>query len=161
MYRSINRRTWLAGALLCCGMAGCGQRHADPVTPTAGNIAAGATGSAGESATTGASAPAGERIYDGNCVACHQQDARGVPGVYPSLVGSPLLLGDPQTLAGWVIEGRRPASLPPGRYSTAMPRFGWLKAADAAALFTYLRSHFGNSAGAVDAATVARAVDSP
>jgi hypothetical protein len=39
-----------------------------------------------------------------------------------------------------------------------MPQFGWMKAPDAAALFTYLRSHFGNSAPAVDAATVAGAL---
>jgi len=76
--------------------------------------------------------------------------------VYPSLVGSPTLLGDPQALALWVIKGQRPVSMPAGRYSTHMPQFGWLTAADAAALFTYLRSHFGNSAPPVDVATVER-----
>jgi mono/diheme cytochrome c family protein len=49
--------------------------------------------------------------------------------------------------------------MPPGRYSTAMPQFGWLKDADAAALFTYLRSSFGNHAAPVDAATVASALE--
>jgi len=34
----------------------------------------------------------------------------------------------------------------PGRYATAMPKFGWLNDADAAALLTYLRSSFGNRA---------------
>jgi hypothetical protein len=61
-------------------------------------------------------------------------------------------------LARWVLKGLRPASLPEGRYSTVMPQFGWMKAPDAAALFTYLRSHFGNSAPSVDAATVAGAL---
>ena len=103
-------------------------------------------------------ADTGARIYGGNCVACHQQDARGLEGVYPSLVGSPVLLGDPKELALWVIKGRRPPSMPAGRYSTMMPQFGWMKAPDAAALFTYLRAHFGNSAPAVDAATVAQAL---
>ncbi len=97
----------------------------------------------------------GARLYAGNCVACHQEDAHGLKGVYPSLVGSPVILGDPASLALWVIKGRRPASLPEGRYSTMMPQFGWMKAPDAAALFTYLRSHYGNSAPSVDAATVA------
>lgn len=99
---------------------------------------------------------AGARIYSGNCAACHQQDARGIPGVYPSLVGSPILLGDPQQLVLWVTQGQRPVSMPAGRYSTRMPQFGWLSAKDAAALFTYMRSHFGNSAPAVDVATVER-----
>jgi mono/diheme cytochrome c family protein len=78
--------------------------------------------------------------------------------VYPSLVGSTVLLGDPKALTLWVIKGQRPASMPEGRYPTKMLLFGWLKPADAAALFTYLRSHFGNDASAVDAATVTQAL---
>ncbi len=69
-----------------------------------------------------------------------------------------MVLGDPAALALWVVEGRRPASMPAGRYSTQMPPFGWLKPADAAVLFSYLRSNFGNSAPPVDAATVAKAL---
>jgi hypothetical protein len=34
-----------------------------------------------------------------------------------------------------------------------------MKPADAAALFTYLRSHFGNAASAVDAATLEKDLD--
>ncbi len=48
--------------------------------------------------------------------------------------------------------------MPAGRYPTQMLQFGWMKPADAAALFTYIRSNFGNSAPPVDAATVARAL---
>jgi len=97
-------------------------------------------------------------MYSGNCIPCHQQDAQGIPGVYPSLAGSPVVLGDPKELALWVMRGQRPPSMPAGRYPTAMTPFGWMKPADAAALFTYLRSNFGNEAAAVDAATVARAL---
>jgi len=100
----------------------------------------------------------GERIFNGNCVACHQQSGVGIPGVYPSLVASPVVLGDPAQLARWVIKGQRPETMPVGRYPTQMLQFGWLKPADAAALFTYLRSSFGNSAAPVDAATVAAAL---
>jgi mono/diheme cytochrome c family protein len=100
----------------------------------------------------------GERIYDGSCAACHRADGQGIPGVYPSLAGSPVVAGDPEALAAWVIKGQRPATMPPaGRYPTKMLQFGWLKDQDAAALLTFVRSHFGNSAPAVDAATVARA----
>ncbi len=78
--------------------------------------------------------------------------------MYPSLAGSAVVQGDPRELALWVLKGQRPASMPAGRYSTQMLQFGWLKPADAAALFTYLRSSFGNSAPPVDAATVAQAL---
>ena len=123
---------WLAAASWC--LAGCSGREAPPDPDT------------------------GARLFNGNCVACHQQDGRGVPGVYPSLVGSPVLLGDPQELARWVIKGQRPAALPASRYPTIMPKFGWLKPADAAALFTYLRSNFGNAGAYVDPATVKNAL---
>jgi hypothetical protein len=56
------------------------------------------------------------------------------------------------------MKGQRPATMPMGRYSTQMLQFGWMKPADAAALFTYVRSNFGNSAAPVDAASVARAL---
>jgi mono/diheme cytochrome c family protein len=78
--------------------------------------------------------------------------------VYPALAGSPTVIGDPKGLVRWVIRGQRASSMPAGRYSTVMPQFGWLSAADAAALFTYLRSSFGNHAPPVDAATVASAL---
>jgi mono/diheme cytochrome c family protein len=100
----------------------------------------------------------GARIYGGNCVPCHQQSGVGIPGVYPSLAGSPVVLGDPAELARWVMKGQRPPSMPAGRYTTQMMPFGWLKPADAAALFSYLRSNFGNAAPPVDAAAVAQAL---
>jgi mono/diheme cytochrome c family protein len=106
-----------------------------------------------------AAADAGARIYNGSCIACHQEDARGIPGVYPSLVGSPVVLGDPGVLALWVVKGRRPSSMPAGRYPTTMMQFGWMNAQDAAALLTYLRSSHGNEAPPVDAALVAHALD--
>jgi hypothetical protein len=65
-----------------------------------------------------------------------------------------VLRGDPQTLARWVVKGERPASMPEGRYPTKMPQFGWLKTPDAAALFTFLRSSFGNDASPVDPADI-------
>jgi mono/diheme cytochrome c family protein len=106
-----------------------------------------------------AAADAGARIYNGSCIACHQEDARGIPGVYPSLVGSPVVLGDPSVLALWVVKGRRPSSMPAGRYPTTMMQFAWMNAQDAAALLTYLRSSHGNEAPPVDASLVAHALD--
>ena len=107
----------------------------------------------------GVAAPAdlGARLYNQNCVPCHREDGVGVPTVYPSLARSPVVQGDPTQLAQWVLSGKRPASMPAGRYSTQMLLFGWMKDPDAAALLTYVRSNFGNDAPPVDAATVAKA----
>lgn len=142
-----RQRSWVLIPLLG-GMVGCA-----PGSPQESAAAAAPAVAPPGSPMTGA----GAELFNGNCSACHQQSGQGVPGVYPALAGSPTVLGDPKALARWVIHGQRAPSMPAGRYSTAMPQFGWLKDADAAALFTYLRSSFGNHAPPVDAATVARA----
>jgi mono/diheme cytochrome c family protein len=142
----------LAGALAACSAKkkpGQPQAASDVPAATAAVVA----GDAGPSA-----AEVGARIYSGNCVPCHQQTGMGIAGVYPSLAGSPVVLGDPAQLALWVVKGQRPLSMPAGRYPTQMLQFGWMKPADAAALFSYVRSNFGNSAAPVDAAAVARAL---
>jgi mono/diheme cytochrome c family protein len=98
----------------------------------------------------------GAALYAQNCVPCHHEGGEGVPKVFPALSGSPAVLGDPIELAQWVLSQKRPASIPAGRYPTQMLLFGWMSDADAAAVLTYIRSHFGNTASAVDAATIAK-----
>ncbi|MEP6885556.1 MAG: cytochrome c [Gammaproteobacteria bacterium] len=142
----------LTGALCACSPQPSSPPAASAPTTAAGAATPAALGAAPSTTDLGA------RIYNGNCVPCHQQNGAGIPGVYPSLAGSPVVAGDPVALARWVIKGQRPASMPAGRYSTQMVQFGWLKPADAAALFSYLRSNFGNTAPPVDAATVAKAL---
>jgi mono/diheme cytochrome c family protein len=128
-----------------------------PGEPTAG-AAPGAGAAAGTDGTDGADgADRGAQLYAQNCLPCHREDGAGVPHVYPSLAGSAAVLGDPKALAQWVLSQKRPDTIPAGRYAAQMLMFGWMKDADAAAVLTYLRSHFGNSAPPVDAATVAEA----
>jgi mono/diheme cytochrome c family protein len=148
-----RQRSWVLIALLG-SLAGCAPASPGSALPTA------AAGASARSAPAGAGmGRIGADLFAGNCSACHQQGGQGVPGVYPSLAGSPTVLGDPRVLARWVVKGQRAPTMPPGRYATSMPQFGWLKDADAAALFTYLRSNFGNRAAPVDAATIASALE--
>jgi mono/diheme cytochrome c family protein len=108
---------------------------------------------------TADAADRGAALYAQNCVPCHHENGEGVPKVFPSLSGSPAVTGDPIELAQWVLSQKRPASIPAGRYPTQMLLFGWMNDADAAALLSYIRSHFGNSAPPIDAATIAKARD--
>ena len=105
---------------------------------------------------TDSSTDRGAALYAQNCVPCHRENGEGVPKVFPSLAGSPAVVGDPVELAQWVLSQKRPASIPAGRYPTQMLLFGWMSNEDAAALLTYIRSHFGNSALPVDAALIAK-----
>jgi mono/diheme cytochrome c family protein len=149
----MSMRNVLAILLLAAAIAACSAKK-KPGEPQASAGAATAAAAAAGDAT----AEVGARIYSGNCVPCHQQNGVGIPSVYPSLAGSSVVLGDPAQLARWVIKGQRPPSMPAGRYPTQMLQFGWMKPADAAALFSYLRSNFGNSAAPVDSAAVAKAL---
>ncbi len=137
-----KHRTRLLLALLGACAAGCTRSAPVPAAADAG-------------VRTGASA--GARIYSGNCMPCHQEDGRGIAGVYPSLAGSPVVLGDPRDFASWVAGGQRPTGMSAGRYAASMPQFGWMRADDMAALLTFLRSNFGNAAPPVSAASVAAA----
>src|ERR1700687_5630835 len=89
----------LAGALAAC------PAKKKPGEPQAGSGAPAATAAAASDAGRTAAAEVGARIYSGNCVPCHQQNGVGIPSVYPSLAGSPVVLGDPAQLALWVIKG--------------------------------------------------------
>jgi mono/diheme cytochrome c family protein len=110
----------------------------------------------GAGAKPDAAADRGAALYAQNCVPCHRENGEGVPKVFPSLSGSPAVLGDPGELAQWVLSQKRPASIPAGRYPTQMPLFGWMSDEDAAAVLTYVRSHFGNAAPAVTPASIAK-----
>jgi mono/diheme cytochrome c family protein len=107
-------------------------------------------------AAAGGGAERGAALYAQNCVPCHRENGEGVPKVFPSLSGSPAVLGDPLELAQWVLSQKRPASIPAGRYPTQMLLFGWMSNEDAAALLTYIRSHLGNAAAPVDSALIAK-----
>jgi mono/diheme cytochrome c family protein len=145
-----------AAAAMLCGLIACSAGSG----PGAGAAAPAALATPAAAAAEHAAVAddTGARIYNGNCIPCHQQNGNGIPNVFPSLAGSKVVTGDPEVLALWVMKGVRPAILPAGRYPTAMQQFAWLKDKDAAALFTYLRSSFGNAAAPVDAATVAQAL---
>ena len=112
--------------------------------------------SAGTGAPVAAAADRGAALYAQNCVPCHRDNGEGLPKVFPSLSGSPAVTGDPIELAAWILSQKRPASIPAGRYPTQMLLFGWMSDPDAAALLTYIRSHFGNAAPPVDAAMIAK-----
>ncbi len=152
----MSRRNVWSMLVLACTLAACSSKNTGE--PRASSAGAPAGDAPAAKTDEPSAAQIGERIYSGNCVPCHQQSGTGIPGVYPSLAGSPVVLGDPAELILWVMKGQRPHSMPAGRYSTQMLQFGWMRPAEAAALFSYLRSNFGNSAPPVDAATVAKAL---
>ena len=70
----------------------------------------------------------GEKIYFGNCVACHQATGVGVPGTFPALSGSKRVTGPKQAQINVVLYGVVKDGKP-----TAMVSFKHLSDADIAA----------------------------
>jgi len=102
----------------------------------------------------------GKSLYGGNCANCHQASGEGQPGQYPPLVDSEYVKGSKERLAAIMLCGLSGSVTVKGAtYSTqAMP--GWsgvFTDEKLAAIMTYLRSSWGNTANAVTADEVAAA----
>jgi mono/diheme cytochrome c family protein len=110
---------------------------------------------------------AGEIVYTTRCGDCHLPTGLGVPRVgnadaskaAPPLAGNAALQApDPATLINVILYGAHEAAIAEGSWPM-MSGFELSVGLDdeqVAALCTYVRSSWGNGAGAVDAATVAR-----
>ncbi|KTF18587.1 cytochrome c oxidase subunit II [Pseudoalteromonas sp. 10-33] len=83
----------------------------------------------------------GAQVYMASCAACHQPTGMGLPGVFPALKGSPIVLGDIKGHIDILIHGS------PG---TAMQSFAkQLSIKQLAAVITYKRNAWGNDTGDV------------
>jgi mono/diheme cytochrome c family protein len=101
----------------------------------------------------------GGQIFADECAACHRQNAGGVPGMFPTIAGSPAVQSvDPASLLRVVLRGARSAATDKAPTGPAMPAFGWLLSdQEVAAVLTYIRNSWGNNAPAVSAGDVAKA----
>jgi len=79
----------------------------------------------------------GAKVYASNCVACHQATGKGVPGAFPALDGSKVVLG---------AQGDQVALLLNGKQGTAMASFKQLSDVELAAVATYTRNAWSNKA---------------
>ena len=100
---------------------------------------------------------AGAAIYKDSCAVCHKDAGTGETYLFPRLAGSALVQSaDPTTLARVVLQGTRAVSTSGRPTAPAMPAFDWrFSDAQAAAVVTYIRNSWGNSAPSVSASTIA------
>ena len=102
---------------------------------------------------------AGAAIYKDSCAACHRDSGNGEVNLFPRLSGSALVQSDdPTTLLRVVLQGSRAVSTSTKPTAPAMPAFDWrLNDDQAAALLTYIRNSWGNTASPISAGSVASA----
>ena len=81
----------------------------------------------------------GEEVYGRSCAGCHQENGEGVPGVFPALKGSPIVLGPAEGHIDILINGVA---------GTAMQSFAeQLSEVEIAAVVHYKRNAWGNDVG--------------
>lgn len=91
----------------------------------------------------------GKRVYN-ICISCHQVDGAGLAPLYPPLAGSEYVLGDPDRLSLILLHGLHGPIRVAGRdYDQLMPPAPVKNDEDLAAVMTYIRQAWDNTASAV------------
>lgn len=100
----------------------------------------------------------GETVYTQTCAVCHQANGNGLPPAFPPLAGSEWVTGNPDTVVRIILHGvGGPIDVGGTTFNGVMPPWGPSLSDDqVAAVATYVRSTWGNTAGPVTADQVAK-----
>ena len=102
-----------------------------------------------------ASIERGKTVYENTCLACHQINGSGVPGMNPPLKKTKWVVGDKKTLINVILKGLdQEIVVDDETYTNVMPAFANLSDQEIADVLTYIRNSFGNKASQVTEAEV-------
>jgi mono/diheme cytochrome c family protein len=102
---------------------------------------------------------AGEKLYKGACIACHEDDGSGAPRIYPPLPGNAnLQSADALSTLRIILDGAETVTTPRAPNKGSMPAYA-AKMTDheIADVTNYIRNAWGNAAPLVTADQVAKA----
>jgi mono/diheme cytochrome c family protein len=92
----------------------------------------------------------GKKVYTQFCMACHQVDGSGVPGLNPPLEKTPHVLGSKTKLIRIILNGMNTHEEIDGEsYSNSMAPHSHLTDQQISDVLTYIRNSFGNKAIAI------------
>ena len=87
----------------------------------------------------------GHEVFSRTCIACHQINAQGLPGIFPPLAGSDFLNADKDRAIEIVLHGKKgPVTVNGKSFNNIMPPQN-LSDDEIAAVLTYVYYSFGNS----------------
>ena len=131
-------------------------QESTPNTPAGSDSAASEKSSVAANKAGGATAD-GAATYSAHCSACHQATGQGVPGAFPPLAESEWLLADAAIPIAIVHDGLQGSIEVAGNpFQGVMPKFGGqLSDAELAAVLSFARSEWGNTASEISADKVA------
>lgn len=106
----------------------------------------------------GGTANRGRALYEVSCGACHQSDGGGKEGVASPLAGSEWVTGSEERLLRIALDGvRGPIEVKGRRYQLEMPALRHVYGdEDMAAILSYIRGAWGNSASAITVDSVGK-----
>ncbi len=150
-HRSPSLLLVLGAAAALTSFAACSQSGND-----SSNAAASTAPVASMAAASPASGGNGAQLYAANCASCHQANGQGMPGAFPPLAGNAAVTGDAKTVIHIVKYGLTGKIGVSGKnYNGMMPAWGAQLGDDGvASVVSYIRTSWGNAAGAVTAAGV-------
>lgn len=97
----------------------------------------------------------GQRIYEQNCMACHQANGQGIEGAFPPLAGSDYLLADPERAISVLVKGLSgPVTVNGKAYDGVMPAVQ-LSDEQMANVLTYALNTWDNNGGEITPEQVA------
>ncbi len=97
----------------------------------------------------------GENLYEMTCLACHQPEGKGLPGVYPPLAGSEWVRGDAARLIKVVLHGLSgPVTVAGQQFGSGpnavpMPALGGLSDEQIADVLSFVRQQYGAQSSAI------------
>lgn len=98
----------------------------------------------------------GEDIYKKHCLACHQTNGSGNPGMYPPLDNTEMVNGEKEELIKVILNGLTGEIEVKGEiYNQVMVPHNFLSDHEIADLLTYVRNSFGNSSSRIKKEEVA------
>lgn len=100
----------------------------------------------------------GKALYTANCQACHQANGEGLPGAFPPLKGSPVVLGDNLELYVDIIMNGYDARPEYGAMAPIGTVLEWTEQ-EVAAIINYERSSWGNEGEKVTVEEVKKILD--
>jgi mono/diheme cytochrome c family protein len=99
----------------------------------------------------------GKSVYLKYCLACHQTDGSGVPGMYPPLKNSDWLSKEKEVLIRQVLEGKKGIIVVNGtQFNQVMPKQDFLTNAQIASVLTYVRKEMGNQTDSITVLEVSK-----
>jgi len=90
----------------------------------------------------------GEKVYNANCAACHQGNGAGVPGAFPALAGSQVVMGPQAGQIDILLNGK----------GAGMPAWKQLSDVEIASVITYTRNAWANAGTGTDPVVQPKAV---